>query len=230
MALREQRTVTVPGVGSAAAAPDVVRVALTAVGSGPTAGDALAACSAAQGAAVGQLRAAGGTDLRAGAVRVHQEWDHEHNRQGEPQGTAEVSATLPDLATAAAAATEVLRAGGDRTRLQALSPQVADPEPGLAQAREAAFADARSRAAAYARLAGAGLGPLLQLAEGGARITFMEQEVSYSSGRSRGAHMELGMDVDLTVQVTATFALVDADVPTDSTAGGPAPADGGTES
>ena len=70
----------------------------------------------------------------------------------------ELSASSQILAAAVAA-------GGDAVRLNGLSLGFADPAAVEARAREAAWQDARTTAAHYAALAGAGLGRVLSLTQ-----------------------------------------------------------------
>ncbi|HET8971336.1 MAG TPA: SIMPL domain-containing protein, partial [Candidatus Nanopelagicales bacterium] len=60
--------------------------------------------------------------------------------------------------------------GGPVARIDSLTFGISEPAQAQAQARAAAFADARRRAEQYADLAGRTLGAVVQVVEGGAEV------------------------------------------------------------
>ena len=81
------------------------------------------------------------------------------------QATVALTATTPDLESVGDLLSEVVVAGGDAARLQAISFRHSDPSALVVQAREAAWADAAARAGQLAALAGRELGDVLAIDE-----------------------------------------------------------------
>ena len=162
------RTVTVTGTGTATVAPDsaVVRVAAVARGAGVAeAYDAMTAAAAAVVEVAGrhtEPRRIGST-----GISVWPFHDHEGRRQGYEARHAYAIACA-DLAGAGEMLGELARAVGDGLAVDSVGLEVTEDHGAGAKAREAAFHDARERAAALARMAGAGLGAVQSVVEGGA--------------------------------------------------------------
>ena len=161
--------VEVTGSGAATAVPDVVVLDVRVQAEAP---DVASALSDAASRVEGALRAAADhgvaeRDRRTRGMGVNPRWDHEG--RGVVGYTAHHSLRLTvrerdrvgDLVSAMAGS------AGDAFGLDAVTLEVADPEPLLVRAREAAFEDARARAEQYASLAGRPLGPVLRVREGG---------------------------------------------------------------
>lgn len=160
--------VTVAGTGRAGAAPDVVRIDLAAESSAIAVHAALADATAGLARMREALTAAGvqGTDLRTTDTSVHVD----HGSGGRPQGYVArlgLSATVRDIATAGTVVQEALAEGGETARLSGLTFSHSDPSELLTTAREAAFADARAKAEAYASLSARTLGEVSAVDETG---------------------------------------------------------------
>jgi len=156
------RTLTVTGTGSAAAVPDTALVRLSAVHRARTLTEALAGAESAREAVV---TAAG--DLVVSTVNLSV-WPI--NEQGEIPGfEARHSLTIAtgDLATANELLSDLAYAVGGRLVVDGVELAVRDPSAAIAQAREAAFADARAKADLLAGLAQAALGQVEAVSEGG---------------------------------------------------------------
>jgi uncharacterized protein len=157
------RTLTVTGTGSAAAVPDTALVRLSAVHRARTLTEALEGAESAREAVV---TAAG--DLVVSTVNLSI-WPI--NEQGEIPGfEARHSLTIAtgDLASANELLRDLAYAVGGRLVVDGVELAVRDPSAAIAQAREAAFADARARADLLASLAQATLGQVEAVSEGGA--------------------------------------------------------------
>ncbi|MBJ3807197.1 SIMPL domain-containing protein [Streptomyces flavofungini] len=160
---------TVTGTGSASAAPDLAVVGMAVEVTAPTAEKALAAQHAAANALLGALRkqhvaerdvrtdslelsavyAEGGGAAKLTGYRAAQSFSVQVR---EPRRTGRV------IKAAVAAA-------GDSVRINGVTFDLADARPLRAKAREAAHADARSKAEHYASLTGRELGRLVSLTE-----------------------------------------------------------------
>ncbi len=147
------RTVTVTGTGTARVAPDsaVVRVAAVARGTGVAeAYDAMAASATTVVEVAGRH-----TETRRIASTGISVWpfhDHEGRRQGYEARHA-FSLACADLAEAGTMLAELAREVGDGLAVDSVGLEVTEDHGAGGKAREAAFHDAREKAAALARMA-----------------------------------------------------------------------------
>lgn len=168
------RTVTVMGQGRATAVPDTALVRVAAVHRAASVADAFAGVASAVDAIGTEARRF--TQERHIASRGLQVWPA-HDNQGRQSGfetrhTLEIG--CPDLPAASALLEALVAAVGDRLQVEGVTLQVSEPGPLVTEAREAAYADAVARATHLAGLAGASLGPIVSLVEGGGWAPFPE--------------------------------------------------------
>ena len=162
------RTVTVTGTGSSSVAPDsaVVRVAAVARGAGVAeAYDAMSAAASVLVEVAGRH-----TERRRVASTGVSVWPW-HDREGQRQGYEArhgYAIGCADLAVAGTMLGELAREVGDGLAVDSVGLEVTEDHGAGAAAREAAFRDARDRAASLARMADAGLGAVQSMVEGGA--------------------------------------------------------------
>jgi len=159
--------VEVGGVGTASGVPDVLRFT---VGVEVTADGVDGALSGADDAArtvLDALRAADvpQDDVRTSNVSVYPRYGDEGQRITGYTARHDLAVTLRDIGTAGAVLASVTDAGGDAARVDGLSYALDDDSAAQAEAREAAFADARRRAEQYADLVGRELGEVLWVRE-----------------------------------------------------------------
>jgi uncharacterized protein YggE len=118
-----------------------------------------------------------------------------------------IDVTLRRLATAGTQISDAVRAGGNATVVDGVSLNLSDTSSLLAAARARAVADARTKAAQYAKALGRSVGPVVSVSEqggvepspmpmAGAARSSTPSPVPVSPGRQR-----------VTVSVTAVFAL-----------------------
>lgn len=161
------RTITVAGHGTAYATPDTAEVRVAAVHRGSGLSEALAGAeSAREGVVVTSRRHVDASRVASTNLSVWPAHDHE----GRPVGfEARHSLTIrcDDLAQAGVLVTALAADVGDRLQVESVSLVVADPGAATRLARERAFADARARAEHLAGLAGAVLGEVQAVSEGG---------------------------------------------------------------
>ena len=164
------RTVTVAGTGRVTVPPDVVEVHLGVAVTRPTAAAAQAEAAATMAAILAALREAGvaDADLRTQSLTLQPVMDYRNDEAPRLRGYElrnGVVARLRDIARLPAAIDGAIAAGA--TTLDGVSFDVDDRTAAEAEARAAAVADALERAGALARAAGATLGPVLAVSEGG---------------------------------------------------------------
>ena len=161
------RTVTVTGTGSSSVAPDsaVVRVAAVARGAGVAeAYDAMSAAASVLVEVAGRH-----TERRRIASTGISLWPW-HDRDGRQQGYEArhgYAIGCADLAVAGTMLGELAREVGDGLAVDTVGLEVTEDHGAGDTAREDAFEDARRRATALAEMAGARLGAVHSIVEGG---------------------------------------------------------------
>jgi hypothetical protein len=162
-------TVTVAGTGAATAVPDTALLQLGVETRGSTPAEALDACRLALDRVLTSLYAVGVEPARrtTGGLELHEDWESRQPGQGPVRylAGARLTVRLARPAQAGQVAAAAVAAGGDAARVHGLGFVVGDPAAVAAAAREAAWRDAVARAEQYARLAGAALGPVLEVKE-----------------------------------------------------------------
>ena len=170
-----ERTITVTGIGTASAAPDILTVNIGVEASGKDAAGTMRAVNARAGAVLDVARSLGVAprDMQTGGVSLSPIYDNQRNTNGsnrEPRivgyrAANTVMIRLRDLDTAGEAVGALVEAGANR--LNGLSFGFADATALTDQARRNAVADARRKAELYAEAAGVALGPVLTIQEQG---------------------------------------------------------------
>ncbi len=163
------RHVAVTGTGRVASAPDVAELRLGVAVTRPTAAAAQADAAVTMTAVLASLRSAGvaDRDLRTEGLSLQPVMDYRGEGPPELRGYElrnAVVARLRDLARLPEAVDAAIAAGA--ATLDGVGFDVQDRAAAEVAAREAAVADALSKAAALARAAGAELGAVLSVTEG----------------------------------------------------------------
>ncbi|NNU79966.1 SIMPL domain-containing protein [Halovulum dunhuangense] len=210
----EPGRIAVSGEGRVESAPDMAVVTAGVETTAASAGEALAANSAAMTAVMEVLTAAGveSRDVQTTEIGLNPVWTGpQPGREEEGMRISGYSAT--NLVTINVRALDglggVLDALGQAgvNRIQGIAFSVAEPRALEDEARRAAVADARARAELYAQAAGVELGPLMELRDSfAARPPMML--------RAEVASMDAGVPVSggsvaLTAQVEMVFAIAD---------------------
>jgi len=161
--------ITVTGIGKSAVAPDLMSVDL---------GISVLAASVAEGRALTAERAralvaallergVANDDIQTVRYTIHPEYDHadgEQRLRGYRVGN-ELQVAIRELGSAGEVLDHAADAGGDEVMINNVSFSVEDQTAVRDQAREAAWADARSRAEHLARLSGQALGEVVDIVE-----------------------------------------------------------------
>jgi uncharacterized protein len=162
-------TVTVAGAGSAAAVPDTAVLQLGVETRGATPAEALEACRLALDQVLAALDAEGVEPARrtTGGLELHEDWESRQPGRGPVayQAGARLTVRLDRPERAGRVAAAAVAVGGAGARVHGLGLVVGDPAGVAVAAREAAWRDALARAGQYADLAGATLGPVLEIRE-----------------------------------------------------------------
>ena len=199
------RTVTVTGQGSSRAVPDAAVVRVAAVQRGDGVAEAYAALTAT--AVLLVEVATRHTDQRHVGSTGISVWPW-HDHQGRPAGYEarhSYAVRCPDLDVAGALLADLVGQVGDALVVDNIGLEVTDDSVALAEAREAAFGDARERAIDLARLGGLRLGGLQSVTEGGAAAPVGAPRLALAAAAAGLAPGEAAV----TVAVTATWELVE---------------------
>jgi uncharacterized protein len=202
------RTITVTGEGIVQAAPDQAVISLGVTTTDETAVAALAANSAALAEVISQLKAAGvePADLQTSNLSLNPNWSNYESVSG--SGISGYTATnlLTVRVRELGALGSILDAAvsdGANT-MNGITFGLADPTPVLNEARALAVADATARATVLATAAGAELGAIISITEGGA---FPGPAPMFRQA-SESVPIENG-EVGMTASVTVTYEIRD---------------------
>ncbi|MFF3439727.1 SIMPL domain-containing protein [Streptosporangium sp. NPDC002721] len=157
--------ITVVGEGSVSATPDIMRLDTGVEVRRPTAGAAFSAARDAAAALTRALLAAGvaARDMRTDELTLAPEYRQYPTVSGY-RATQGIEAIVRDIDNADEVV-EAAAAAGEAVRLNGISFEVSDNRVPLRLARDIAFRDAQARATQYARLAGRGLGRVMEINE-----------------------------------------------------------------
>ncbi len=196
--------VEVGGVGTATGIPDVLRFSVGVEVSADGVDGALSGADDAARRVIAALRAAdvAERDVQTAGVSVHPRYDGEGERITGYTARHDLAVTLREMAAAGAVIASVADAGGDAARLQGLSYALEDDAAVQAEARAAAFADARRRAEQYADLVGRRLGDVL----------WVRENVSAPAPMPYGAADEAAAGASLALEPGSTAVTVTAEV------------------
>jgi uncharacterized protein YggE len=200
------RTVTVTGSGTSRVAPDTAVVRLAAVARGAGVAEAYDAMSAGAAALV-EVAGRHAEERRIASTGITV-WPF-HDRHGRPEGFEARHAYAVgcgDLVAAGELLAELAREVGDGLAIDSVGLEVTDDHGAGVAAREAAFEDARERAAVLARMAGAGLGAVQTIVEGDAGHGPGPMP-KLAMARDSGGGLEPG-EASVTTSVTVVWELV----------------------
>jgi uncharacterized protein YggE len=173
------RVLTVLGQGEAARAPDLALLSLGVSAQAPTAAEAMGAMGEGLTAVLAAVTAAGipEADLQTGQLTLEAAYDYDSGSAPAPVtgyiATEVVTVTVRDLDALGGLLDAATGAGANR--IDGIAFALEDQAGALAEARRAAIADARVRAADYAGAAGLAVGDILRIDEGGASVGPLQQ-------------------------------------------------------
>ena len=198
------RTVTVTGQGSARVVPQAAVVRLGSVHRAAEVDRALSGVASSAAAAAEVARRF--VDAGQVASTDFSVWPA-YDQQGAPSGFEArhgLRVVVSDASAAGALLSALAAEIGDALRIDGVSLEVVDAGPAERDAREAAYADARTRAEHLATLAGATLGDVVTVVEGGGG-GFAEAPVARAM-LAKDVSFEPG-ERALTSSLTVTWAL-----------------------
>ena len=199
--------ITVTGTGTVSGTPDQLVLSMGVQASATSVSAALQQADQAVSRVTGTLRRSGvaAADLQTSGLSI------QPNYQGNSQtpdgyGVQEsLTATLRHIATAGAQIGAAVRAGGNAVTVDGISLNVADDSGLLAAARAAAIADAKVKAAQYARAIGQPLGSVVSITDQ-AQQSPVPVVTPSASAAGRSVPISPGSQ-QLSVSVTVVFAV-----------------------
>lgn len=201
-------TLTVTGSATVNVVPDLATVTLGVTTTGDTAAAAMAANNEAVSAVIARLIAArvADRDMQTSSLQVNPNWVANTDGSGQVikgyVAANMLTVRIKVLETTGAVLDAVL-AGGANT-LNGLTFGLQDQRPTEDEARKAAVADAMARAKVLADAAGAKLGPILSISEGGQ--SDMVPMAMFQASRADAVPVAAG-EVGVSASVTIVWAL-----------------------
>ena len=205
------RYITVTGVGTVSVVPDAVRFNATVSIISATNSAALSAATKSAAAVRTALKTAGIAvkDIRSASISVYPEynWTQEGGTKITGYRASQSFDVLVRTASKAGSIIEaVVTAGGDNVQLGGVIPVTLNPSVATEDARAAAVANAKSKAASYAKLLGTSIGKVLSLEEQSSPVYSSPFPMAKASADAAAVEIDLG-EQDVTVSITVKWAL-----------------------
>ena len=206
----ETALITVTGEASVAVQPDVATLSLGVTTQGTTAAEAMAANTAALTVVLERLRAAGIAegDLQTSNLSLNPNWVGYDSGKTPTIAGYTASNMLTVRVRALATLGGVLDAAitdGANT-LNGLTFELSEPKPKMDEARKAAVADAIARATLLVEAAGARLGPVQSITEGGG---YVNPQPMFRAEASAAPVPVAGGEIGVTSNVTMVFQIAE---------------------
>jgi uncharacterized protein len=202
--------ITVSGTGTVSGTPDTLVISLSVTANGSTVSSAFSSANGAMAAVQRTLRGKGvaAADMQTSNVSVEQRYDNRGNANGYTVNEG-LTVTVHDIGRASDDMAAAVAAGRNLVRIDGVSLDLKDTGPLVSRARDAAFAEAKTKATQYAHAAGRGLGAVVSIEE----VTQAPQPIYYGAFAARAVMatpmappIQAGSQ-QVAVQVTVTFAM-----------------------
>lgn len=169
-ATSQPRTIHVSGTGKASAVPDKADLTLSVEIQAKTAEAARARAAEVMDALIKAVKREGvaDKDIQTRSLSLYPTYSPDiANKITGYQLANQVSVSIRDIDKTGDIVDVAVKAGGNATRVQGINFSLDDANAALTEAREKAYANAKSKADQYAKLAGVSLGAPLHISEGG---------------------------------------------------------------
>jgi len=204
--------ITVGGRANVAGTPDTLRLDLSVVATASSVSEALASANLSGGAVQKSLLDNGvqRKDLQTSGLNIQPEYDYSNGGTPRLKGyqvSESVNAKLRSLVRAGDVIGKAVSAGGNAVRVNGISLDLEDTGALVSSAREKAFAEAKTKAEQYAKLAGRGLGDALSISEDVSNPSPIAMPYAgMDSAKSTSVPIQPGSQ-DVSVSVTVGFSM-----------------------
>jgi uncharacterized protein len=201
--------ITVTGTGTVSGTPDQLMLYMGVQTTGSSVTAALQRANRAVRAVTRALARTGvrGTDIQTSGLSIQPDYTGNSTIPAGYGVSESINVTLRTLPAAGTQISDAVRAGGNATQVDGVSLNLNDTSSLLAAARAKAAADARTKAAQYARALGMSLGPVVSVSEQHP-APVLPMFAAPSAGRAAPAPVPVSPgSQQVTVTVTAVFAL-----------------------
>ena len=210
-AAEPDRHVTVTGVGTISVVPDAVRFYPSVTALANKSSEALATASKTASAVRAALKSAGiaTKDIKSSNLSVFPEYNYTQDKGSVIIGyraSQSFTVVIRKADTAGKVVEDVVNAGNENVTINGIVPFITKGSAAMEEARAAAVADAKSRAASYAKLLGTSLGKVVYLQENSApSYSFPMLGVAKAEDGST-PQIDLGEE-EVSVSITVRWAL-----------------------
>jgi uncharacterized protein len=200
--------ITVTGTGAVSGTPDQLTLSMGVQTSGSSVGAALQQANRAARAVTAALTRTGvrSSDIQTSGLSIQPDYTGSSVRPAGYAVSESIQFTLRALAAAGTQISDAVRAGGNAVEVDGVSLNLSDTSSLLAAARARAAADARVKAAQYAKGLGLSLGPLLSMSEQNPAPPVLAPGAAQPAAAPSRVPVSPGTQ-QVTVAVTAVFAL-----------------------
>jgi uncharacterized protein YggE len=200
--------ITVTGTGTVSGTPDQLVLSMGVQVNAASVGAALREANQAVRQVTAALRARGvrAADIMTSGLSIQPSYRSSSQVPDGYAASESLNATLRRLAAAGGQIDAGVRAGGNATTVDGISLNLTDTSSLLARARAAAVADARVKAAQYARALGQPLGPVVSVTDQGSSQPFPFGTAAGSAASRAAVPISPGSQ-QLSVSITVVYAL-----------------------
>jgi uncharacterized protein len=203
------RYITVYAVGVVKAVPDAVKVMGQVSVVGTTTSSALASANTSSAAVRKAIFANGvaAKDLATTSMSVAPEYNYTPDKGSVQVGyraSQSFTITVRNASNAGTIVDAIVAAGGDNLQLNGVSPFITDDTKATLAARSAAIANAKSKAASYAKLLGVKLGKVNYIVENSSAIPTPIYSVAKADAATS---IDLGTQ-DVSVSITVQWSII----------------------
>lgn len=209
-AAEPSRSVTVTGIGTTSVVPDAVRFYSSVSVLGATNKEALGTASKASSAVRAALKANGiaTKDIKTSSLSVYPEYNYTQDQGSKLVGyraTQSFTVVVRKAEASGEVIDAVVEAGGDVVQINGVAPFLVNGAEATKAAREAAVADAKSRATTYAKLLGEKLGRVLYVTEQSAP-NYAFPVMMAGKDAAEATQIDLG-ETEVSVSITVSWEL-----------------------
>jgi uncharacterized protein YggE len=200
--------ITVTGTGNVTGTPNQLILSMGVQVNGGSVDTALGNANAAVNRVTAALRADGvaTADIQTSGLSIYPNYPNNSQTPNGYSVSETLTATLNNIKTAGGQISDAVHAGGNATTVSGVSLNLTDTSSLLAQARVRAVADAKVKAAQYAKALGEPLGPVVSITDQAVSQPYPVFDAAGAASAKSAVPISPGSQ-QLSVSVTVVFAL-----------------------